>query len=231
MDKKLELNFTKESIHFYLKELELRDSSRSVFGSNSHDYQLLPPLDIQVISDFESKKNIVLPLDYKYFISEIGNGGAGPKYGLFPFHMHHSGHDLVDWKEDFDVGDLAKHFPHKDAWNLPALFWEQEPDPSPDISDEEEDEMNEIWQQKLIENYWRTDLINGSIPICDLGCASLHLLVITGERKGSVWADERADCKGIIPLKDKNDEPLTFSSWYLKWLRNSLKRFGIIEAN
>jgi hypothetical protein len=176
----MELNFTKESIRFYLKELDLKDKSRSVFGAKLHDYKLQPPLDIKVISDFESEKNITFPLDYKYFITEIGNGGAGPKYGLFPFHMHHSGHNLVNWSENVDVGDLTKPFLFQEDWNLPESFWEQEPDPSPNISVEEEDEMNEIWEQKLIENYWTTDLTNGTIPICDLGCASQHLLVVTG---------------------------------------------------
>jgi hypothetical protein len=224
----MDLLLNKESVEFYLKELDLKDSSRKIFGSKLHDYKLQPPLNEKIISTFEVQNEITFPLDYKFFISEIGNGGAGPKYGLFPFQMHHSGHDLVVWKENYSIGDLTKPFLHKDSWNLPTEFWEKEPNPSPDTSPEDEDEMNEVWEKELIENYWRLDLINGTIPICDLGCASENLLVVNGQQKSFVWVDERADYKGLSPLKNKNGEPVTFSDWYLSWLRRSLKLVGII---
>ena len=32
---------------------------------------------------FEEKHNLLLPEEYKFFLTQIGNGGAGPYYGLY----------------------------------------------------------------------------------------------------------------------------------------------------
>ena len=61
-----------------LTELDRRDSRRKVFGANGHDYKLNPPLPVSVIEAFEQRHGVSLPEDYRRFITEIGNGGAGP---------------------------------------------------------------------------------------------------------------------------------------------------------
>ena len=68
-----------------LDELDRRDPRREVFGSGSHDYKLNPPLPVSVIEAFEGRHGVSLPEDYRLFITEVGDGGAGPYYGLLPF--------------------------------------------------------------------------------------------------------------------------------------------------
>ncbi|MEH2163150.1 MAG: SMI1/KNR4 family protein [Nostoc sp.] len=61
-----------------LTQLTILDATFEVFGSELHQYQLKPCLSHKDIQVFESRYNITLPSEYKNFLSQIGNGGAGP---------------------------------------------------------------------------------------------------------------------------------------------------------
>ena len=206
----------REQIVRRLQELARKDKKRKVFGSAAHDYQLNPPLDLRTVEAFEAEHGVELPDDYKLFITGIGNGGAGPFYGLFPF-----GHDDEGaWNFGVLVGDVGKPFPHNEAWNLTEGFWENEPDPPEGISEAEEDRLWEEWDKELEAHYWNTDFVNGAIPICHLGCALRQWLVIHGDQSGFVWTDYRADDAGLFPLKGPTERGMTFTDWYLAWLDN-----------
>jgi hypothetical protein len=208
----MELN--RDIIHERLRALSRRDRKRQVFGAAAHEYKLNPPLDVEEIESFEAKHGIILPKDYNLFITEIGNGGAGPYYGLFPF-----GHDDDGaWKEGRLIGDVGKPFPHSEAWNLDEEFWKREPDPPEDISEEEEDRLWEEWDKVLEPSYWNPAIMNGAIPICHLGCAQRQWLVVNGEQKGFVWNDLRVDQAGIAPVRDASGRQMTFTDWCLAWL-------------
>ena len=99
----MEVAFDKDSICSILKDLDRLDPARSLFGSEMHDYKLAPPLSGSMIKAFEDNHKVALPADYKYFITEIASGGAGPYYGLFPFGQHDDGRGFCDW----DKGTLT----------------------------------------------------------------------------------------------------------------------------
>jgi hypothetical protein len=61
------------------------DSAYELFGSAKHKYQLRPPLEMAKVRAIEETYHISLPEDYLHFITQIGDGGAGPDYGLYPF--------------------------------------------------------------------------------------------------------------------------------------------------
>lgn len=205
-----------DDVYNRLHQLAKKDRRRKVFGASVHDYQLNPPLDVEVVEAFEAEHGIRLPDDYRLFITEIGNGGAGPFYGLFPF-----GHDDEGpWKAGALVGDVGKLFPHTEAWNLDNEFWANEPDPPESISEEEEDRLMEEWDKLLEAHYWNPAVVNGAIPICHIGCALRQWLVVTGEQRGSVWTDYRADKAGLSPLKDTSGRQMALSDWYLAWLND-----------
>lgn len=67
-----------------LRELRTLDPHFRVFGSASHRYLLGPVLSEQDLAAFESANGIQLPAEYREFLATVGNGGAGPFYGLEP---------------------------------------------------------------------------------------------------------------------------------------------------
>ncbi|WLQ14449.1 hypothetical protein O5O45_00675 [Hahella aquimaris] len=136
--------------------------------------------------------------------------------------MQDEGFDLCHWEAGGLIGDLRQPFPHSEAWNLPPSFWEGEPNPEEEDTEEMEDELWEAWDQKLEEQYWAEAIVNGAIPICHEGCAIRFWMIITGELKGTIWEDLRCDNQGIRPLKDDEGNFVTFTDWYLGWLEQSL---------
>jgi hypothetical protein len=214
-------NLDKTIVLERLAYLDRRDPKRRIFGASEHQYKLNPPLPVIDIEAFEARSGISLPEDYRFFITQIGNGGAGPSYGLLPY-----GKDDDDraWEGGGLVGDLSKPFPHKTAWNQPDSFWSGAPNPPPGTSQEEEDGLYEAWDKVMEEHYWNPRIMNGAIPICHIGCALRQWLVINGDQRGFVWDDHRADDAGIEPVIDSAGKPVTFAHWYMSWLEECLHK-------
>jgi len=206
-----------------LAALDRRDGRRRVFGASYHQYKLNPPLPLAVVEAFERRHGVSLPDDYRLFLTQIGNGGAGPYYGVLPFGKDDDGRDLEGGGL---LGDLSKPFPHATAWNLPDSFWEGEPDWGADAPVEEQDRLMEAWDRELEARYWNPAIMDGAIPICHMGCALRQWLVIHGEQRGCVWNDHRADYGGLAPVLDGRGEPVTFAGWYMGWLDESLREAG-----
>jgi hypothetical protein len=75
-----------------LRRLRAADAGLRVFGSEQHRYRLGPTLSEGELAAFESANRVRLPGDYRRFLATVGNGGAGPFYGLEP--LGPSGRDL-----------------------------------------------------------------------------------------------------------------------------------------
>lgn len=83
----MDFNLIKKQISF----LKKHDTSYVVFGSKAHRYDINPTLDEDYILGFEKKEGIKLPLGYRDYLKNIGNGGAGPSYGLYPIEVARDG--------------------------------------------------------------------------------------------------------------------------------------------
>jgi len=193
--------FDPKTILAELEALRVKDKERRVFGANDHDYALAPKLSLREVEAVEEQFGVELPRDYRTFLLEIGAGGAGPAYGIFPLVK------VGTWGWDGEGSNLTRElktpFPHTKAWNLSY----------PEMSeDEDEDaywERREKWDDEV---YWNPKQTTGAICICHEGCAIRDWLVVTGEERGRIWLDDRASDGGLIPRE------MTFADWYLKWL-------------
>ncbi len=201
----------------------LRDSQTGVFGANGHHFELNPPLAEKAVLSFEHQHRISLPDDYRQFITWIGDGGAGPYYGVFPLgQMDGLGESLKPWHEsDGFVGTLSEPFLFLDAWN--------------DLRGKPEEELTKTdeheYERQLDEFesvYWGSALMNGAIPICHKGCALRIWLVVCGPEAGHLWYDGRADYSGLSPLCSRGGSRATFGAWYREWLEDALA--GIATA-
>lgn len=214
-----------QALHKALQELRELDQDLSLFGASLHKYNLADPLSIEAVETVENKYSCALPEDYKIFITNIGNGGAGPFYGLFPLEQHDLDHGMCAWDKGYIVGDLSKPFPHSKAWNLPRAFLDRTPDPDICVSEEQEEAFWEKWQEDINLTYWTSDIMEGAIPICHQGCAIRTWLAVTGPMKGTVWEDFRSEYNGIAPIKNTDGTHSTFTDWYSHWLITSLDDF------
>jgi hypothetical protein len=207
-----------EEIIEKLNLLRKLDQEFSVFGSSSHQYELNETLSDDQLAAIEKKYNCHFPSDYKEFITKVGDGGAGPFYGLFPVEIQDDDHDYCSWEEGYLIGDLSKPFKHTDSWNQVPSFWEKKPN----LDENTPEEKEEQWNALLEKNYFNEEVMQGAIPICHQGCAIRNWLVVTGQASGTVWIDYRTDYKGIEPLMSKEKNKISFSEWYLMWLHESI---------
>jgi hypothetical protein len=202
----------------------LSAAKADVFGAAAHHFLLNSALTEADVSAFERRHTIHLPADYRHFLTAVGNGGAGPFYGVFPLGKIDGARAQLDsWSEaDGFVGVLSQPFPLTDAWN--------------DLRGRPPDELakadeHEYWTQvdQFESRYSTSSLVNGAIPICHEGCALRIWLVLTGGQAGYVWRDGRADRTGLTPLRLADGSPMTFSLWYTEWLENALKQARLAE--
>lgn len=68
------------------------DSGYRVFGSSKHRYQFNAPASPQRVREFEVQHSVSLPADYRQYLVEVSNGGAGPNYGLIDLERAAVGH-------------------------------------------------------------------------------------------------------------------------------------------
>jgi hypothetical protein len=204
----------------------LRESDRelAVFGANGHEYKLRPCLHEGKIVELEGRYSLRLPDDYRRFLMHVGNGGAGPYYGILGLD------ELYETREDY-WNDLSKPFPYRHQWEGP-------PDLLKAIKEAEVDESgDEDRRGELIDEYWRQASRDGSIDICEYGCNLRFLLIVNGPEFGRIWFDATADLTGYIPVainraapveqygkwcitdKDTQEENRAgFAEWYHCWL-------------
>jgi hypothetical protein len=208
-----------ESVRNAIEALRQRDAAFELFGALRHRYEFNPRLSELKVAEFEGRYGIRLPEAYRHFLLNVGDGGAGPSYGVFKLGKMDDDYGEKEWKEGQFVGSLRDCWPHRQAWNLPeeALT----------IPDGLSDEATEMAMDEVNERYWDVSLVAGALPICHHGCAYRDWLVVTGPEAGQVWSDERVDDKGLWPYERADGKRLTFAQWYLDWLDGALRRFGL----
>jgi hypothetical protein len=203
-----------------LERVRSNGSSFGMFGEDSHGYVMHAPLLEEDVAAFESEHGVRLPDDYRQFLTRVGNGGAGPYYGLFRLGKMDDGFDYGPWG-DF-VGRLSSPFPHTNACNDLS----GKPDDQAAMDSDEYDALIEAFDQK----YYNSRQVDGAIPICHLGCALRQWLVISGPEAGNVWCDDRADHKGLHPLQTPGRVRTNFIEWYRDWLDEVLSKVQLWEA-
>lgn len=195
-----------ESIILKLSQLKELDSKKDVFGATSHMYSINGAKTEAELQAFEQRNGIKLPEDYRMFLLKIGDGGAGPYYGLET--LENSLYVDLDYKREDDQLDPSKPFMLSEPWNMTF---------EGDLSSEQK--RNEF-QEAYSHNRW----VNGLLRICNYGCGVSLNLVVNGAEYGNIWVDDRGNDGGIYPdayfgQKDRTQ----FLNWYELWLDISIK--------
>jgi hypothetical protein len=189
-----------------------------VFGSEAHGFRLAPPLAEHIVAEFELAHRIRLPHEYRHFVTTLGDGGAGPYYGVLQLgYMDGLGRSRQPWAErDGFIGVLAQPFPLREAWNDLSSM----PRPHMDVDDAAYDQELESFENA----YWDPSRVNGAIPICHEGCGHRIWLVVSGDETGHLWYDGRASDAGLGPMVLKDGTRATFTKWYEQWLHDAAQQ-------
>ena len=121
---------------------------------------------------FQREYDVQLPQDYADFLTQIGNGGTGPYYGLCSLAK-----SVDDYPGHKCRAFLAAPFPLTERFN-----------PCDDDNNKNDDD------------FFHDRYICGSIVLSHQGCGYYDRLVITGPQAGQVWSDGRVSDQGIAPL-------------------------------
>jgi hypothetical protein len=209
-----------------LKELRTLDHNLELFGADTHEYKLNTILTIDQVAQFEKDHDVDLPKAYVSFLTILGNGGAGPFYGLNT--LEDSRINFFDTTETakHQYFDLSKSFPHTEPWNveleLQTLYGKIEA--ASEVGNNELEEQ--LWEQKW-ELIGADELDFGRLYTSNFGCGIKISLIVAGKEKGNMWTDDRTNDGGLYPsIELGNTEKLSFLDWYELWLDNSLNEIS-----
>jgi hypothetical protein len=196
----------------------LRGAKTNNFGADSHRFLLNAPLAEADILAFERQHRVRLPAEYRHFLTAIGNGGAGPYYGVFRLGEMDDGFGFRQWREgDGFIGVLSEPFALETEWNDLAGM------PPGELLESNEAEYDRLMEE-FDNRYFRPSLMNGAQPICHEGCALRIWLVVTGVQAGRLWHEGRGDDHtGVKPLRLSDGSAATFSGWYNEWLERAVQ--------
>ena len=165
------------------------------FGADHHGFRINPPATAQQVQEWEGRFRTKLPAPYLSFLERVGDGGAGPYYGLLP---------LERWSEGCGVVDEVLA-----AWpSSPCLLRERYPDDSDD-----EAWLVAVggpdWVDRFNAEVWTP--MSGSLTLCEVGCGGYVYLILNGPLVGRVCLQEHLS-------KPRFWHHLNFLDWYEGWL-------------
>lgn len=202
--------FSREEIQRILAQAREIDSGLNLFGTKHHQYRLEPPVPEEFVRDVEEKCGFTLPVDYRRFITEVGDGGAGPSYGIVPFGGF--------WKRGyFQENRFAEQRRERWRHSLARPFSVRPMQPEdPDNYGicgpkdyEKSPESYFVWvkPEDEQEERWPCD---GYFGLGDIGCGWGYGVVLNGKHRGRIFTTDHE--KGFALDAD------SFDAFYSGWL-------------
>ena len=200
-----------------LSQAKAADKDLEVFGAETHEYHLNPPVSEAEVLAFEKKYGVSLPEDYRAFVQTIGDAKAqkldtmaGPYYGLYAFGTQVN--DLV-----YDQTETYLKAPCALSPDMTQEEWKALSDPL--LMSEEEDEGFENYEQEEDKTQTEEDytqqcgkVFDGLLPLGSQGCADYHALILTGPYAGRVVNVNWDLLKPVFAFETN------FLDWYERYL-------------
>lgn len=162
------------------------DPEYKVFGASSHKYRLNPVISLGKVRQFEKEFHITLPEEYVFFLTTVGNGGAGPYYGLYSLEK------LACYNYDKD-----HKYPVFIDNTLTLEKWQNTINAMDDCTDEEFDQIE-------------SQILSGALKIGTQGCTYGNLLMCQGSETGKIVYDDEDWFFDNPPFLTG----MTFLDWY-----------------
>ena len=173
----------KEQLHRIqqkLSQAKEADKNLEVFGADTHQYHLNPPVSEAEVLAFEKKYGVQLPECYRAFMLTVGDAKAkksdfiaGPYYGLYAF-----GTSLDSLL--YEKIETYLKAPCNLSPDMTQEEWETLSDPLLPSEEEEEEEDDDKYFAE------RAKVFGGLLPLGSQGCTYEHALVLNGKYAGRV---------------------------------------------
>ncbi|MFI5526982.1 SMI1/KNR4 family protein [Kitasatospora sp. NPDC051853] len=189
--------------------------AEEVFGAGKgpfgHGFVLEPPLAEEQLAEAERDFGVALPPSYRSFLREVGGGGAGPYYGLFPLRRDEAGWYWNDSGVRTDGSGLAGPFlSAEERARLEREYDAREPDERDFPDGQAYRAARGAWSEE--EDELEAALEAGALCLSHEGCGYYVWLAVTGPGRGTLFTDMRPSGRGFEPIADD------FRGWYLTWL-------------
>ena len=181
-----------------LEQAKAKDRDLVRFGAYSHRYKLSPPASEEAIQKFEEQEGIRLPEEYRDFLLFVGNGGAGPYYGLY----------------GVETGEKELH----DAHGSCLYRMQEEPVIYPKMSDEDWDRAADQEGRRKGEEVYP---YVGVLPIGSQGCTLMTGIMLAGPYRGQVVYYDEDFCGQPFFVREQG-----FLKWYERWLREVIAGYN-----
>ncbi len=195
----------RENVIEILNQAKKIDSKYKKFGASAHKYKLNPPIRASFVHNAEERYGFKLPEDYVWFITEIGDGGTGPDYGITPFA------ELLAKNKDPHTQRYMEEYRH----SLAKPFM-----PRRMMADEVEDyaiARREVYEENpdryyIFEQPDANDLCDsdGFYILGTHGCQWDFGLIVAGEKYGQVIDTDHEGAYGFVSG--------SFKEFYQNWL-------------
>lgn len=200
--------FRREEVERILEQARRMDPQLEMFGVSEHQYRLGAPVDLTFVRSIEEKYHFRFPEDYVQFITEVGDGGAGPGYGLYPFSYY------CTEAESAKEANAREKYLHRLGRELRLLPIEPEWLEDFCISQEDYRKNPEKYFRGSRGSFdWHKGILYGPYGFFHLGtygCWRDFGLITAGERCGQVFIH---DTEGAFEL-----ETNSFQAFYQNWL-------------
>lgn len=180
-----------EYIRDLVKKAAIADKNCEVFGASKHKYQLNQVLSEKEVRQFEKEYHVKLPEEYVFFLTKVGNGGAGPYYGIYSLNIPKLRTGQVICRE-----------------GVPAFF-------DKNLTKEAWDEMMEKMEDDEKYDALEADMLEGVLVIGTQGCTYDMLLMCKGSEQGKlVYIDWNLEPE-LYPYLTG----MTFLDWYESYFK------------
>lgn len=181
-----------------LEYARLWEYDLTVFGSNGHLYCLNAVVDESALTTWETAHGLVIPQDYRDYLTKVGNGFAGPGYGITPFNL---GGFKPEWKEP------CLHAPEfEDEYDRLAN----------EITELYEKDAGDDQEEILYDALYKRFNQDGVLEIGTGGCAGINAIALNGSTKGFYLS--LVDELEYYRVGELGTGSKPFAEWFMEWV-------------
>lgn len=184
-----------------------------IWGAAIHGFRANSPIPEKDLAALEDEHGLELPWEYRSYLLEVGDGGAGPWQGLLPIREAIT-ESLLNCPGCL-TGAFLHGTPRNDAEGVQRRWFQFR------------DANRRGYVPVPRETAMAPDFMAGSLIIArgkpDRGEPTLYRLVLNGTERGRVWRDQRHRSGGVGPCESASwriHDP-TFREWMLTWIEQS----------